>query len=48
MRGFGDFRRMAVIVVVADEEEYAKRLEACKNDIDKDSSEQELNELKGK
>lgn len=46
MKGFGEFRRVAVIVVPADEE-YTSRLESCKNDIDKDNSETELNEMKG-
>lgn len=47
MKGFGDFRRMAVIVVPTDEE-YVRRQESCKNDIDKDNSETEQNDMKGK
>lgn len=46
MKGFGDFRRVAVIVVPT-EEEYARRQESCKNDIDKDNTETEQNEMKG-
>lgn len=46
MKGFGEFRRVAVIVVPTDEE-YIRRQESCKNDIDKDNSENELNEMKG-
>lgn len=46
MKGFGEFRRTAVIVIPTDEE-YTTRQESCKNDIDKDNSETELNEMKG-
>lgn len=53
MKGFGDFRRLAV-VVVPDADEYAKRLESGKSEAEsggdnsKDLSETEVNEMKGK
>lgn len=46
IKGFGEFQRKAVIVVPSDED-YTARVEACKNDIDKDNSEHDLNEMKG-
>lgn len=35
------------MIVIPTDEEYAKRVESSKNDIDKDNSETELNEMKG-
>lgn len=47
MKGFGDFKRIAVIVI-PDDEEYKKRVTARKNEwSSKDLADAAVNEMKG-